>query len=387
MHDVVIVGAQRTPLGAFQGCFKDVSAHQLGSYAIQGALQHSRVTPEQVDTVLMGCVLTAGLGQAPARQAALGAKLPLNVHTTTVGKVCGSGLQALMFGVDMIRAGSARVVIAGGMESMSQAPYLLPKVRKGLRFGHHQMLDHMLLDGLEDAYSGQSMGLLAEQTASEYGFSRDKQDAFVMETCQRAQKALQNNIFSEEMIPIMMKDTCFQHDEPPGKIVLDKIPSLKPAFLKDGTITAASSSGLCDGAASVVLMSQKDAERLGFKPLARVVAHATYAQEPARFTTAPVGAIRQVLDKATWRAEDVDLYEINEAFAVVTMAAMKDMNLSHERVNIHGGACALGHPIGASGARLVVTLLHALHHTGARTGVASLCIGGGEGVAMALERL
>lgn len=385
--DVVVVGARRTPLGAFQGALKDIPAPRLASAVFRHLLHDAGVQGDQVDTVLAGCVLTAGLGQAPARQAALDAGISPSARTITISKVCGSGLQALMTGADMIRAGTARVVVAGGMESMSRAPYLLPQMRRGVRFGHGRVLDHMMLDGLEDAASGQSMGLLAEQTAAEYGFSRAGQDAFARESCTRAQNAVQQGTFTAEIVPVEGKEGPVTQDEPPSRIVLEKIPALKPAFRPDGTITAASASGLCDGAAGVLMMSAEEAGKRGLKPLARLVAHAAVGQEPARFATAPVAAVRHLAQRAGWTLDQVDLFEINEAFAVVPMAVMKDLGISHDRINLWGGACALGHPIGASGARIVVTLLHGLHRTQTRRGTASLCIGGGEAVAAAFERV
>jgi acetyl-CoA C-acetyltransferase len=389
-NDIVIVAAARTPMGAFQGDLAALTGPQLGAAAIRAAVARANIAPEQVDEVLMGNVLQAGEGQAPARQAALGAGLPKSVGCTTVHKVCGSGMKAQMLAFDALKAQSYDVVVAGGMESMSNAPYLLPKARSGMRLGHGQVLDHMFYDGLEDAYDkGRLMGTFAEDTAQHFGFTREQQDAYAIESTQRAIRAIQSGAFEWEIEPVTITERGGERvvkiDEQPLKAKLDKIPLLKPAFRKDGTVTAANSSSISDGAAALVLMRRETAEQLGCTPLARIVAHATHAQEPAWFTTAPVGAIEKVLAKAGWTADAVDLFEINEAFAVVTMAAMKELNLPHEKVNIHGGACALGHPIGASGARIVVTLIGALRHTGGKRGVASLCIGGGEATAMAIE--
>ncbi|BBD76537.1 MULTISPECIES: acetyl-CoA C-acetyltransferase [Hydrogenophilus] len=389
-NDIVIVAAARTPMGAFQGDLAALTGPQLGAAAIRAAVARANLAPEQVDEVLMGNVLQAGEGQAPARQAALGAGLPKSVGCTTVHKVCGSGMKAQMLAFDALKAESYDVVVAGGMESMSNAPYLLPKARSGMRLGHGQVLDHMFYDGLEDAYDkGRLMGTFAEDTAQHYGFTREQQDAYAIESTQRAIRAIQSGAFEWEIEPVTITDRGGERvvkiDEQPLKAKLDKIPLLKPAFRKDGTVTAANASSISDGAAALVLMRRETAEQLGCTPLARIVAHATHAHEPAWFTTAPVGAIEKVLAKAGWTADAVDLFEINEAFAVVTMAAMKELNLPHEKVNIHGGACALGHPIGASGARIVVTLIGALRHTGGKRGVASLCIGGGEATAMAIE--
>jgi acetyl-CoA C-acetyltransferase len=390
-HDpVVIVAAARTPMAAFQGDFAALTAPQLGAAAIRAAVERASLAPEQIDEAIMGCVLPAGQGQAPARQAALGAGLPLSVGSTTVNKMCGSGMRAAMFAHDMLLAGSADVIVAGGMESMTNAPYLLPKARGGMRMGHGQVLDHMFLDGLEDAYDkGRLMGAFAEQCASSYAFSRESQDAFAVESLRRAQRANEDGSFKWEIAPVTVAgrkgDVIVERDEQPFKANLDKIPSLKPAFAKDGTVTAANSSSISDGAAALVMMRESTAKRLGATPIARIVGHSTFAQQPALFTTAPVGAIRKLFEKNGWRASDVDLYEINEAFAVVTMAAMREHDLPHDKVNVNGGACALGHPIGASGARILVTLLGALKARGLRRGVASLCIGGGEATAMGVE--
>ncbi|RQQ08712.1 acetyl-CoA C-acyltransferase [Burkholderia stagnalis] len=394
-HDdpIVIVAAARTPIGGFQGDFASLAAPQLGSVAIGAALARAGLAPEQVDEAVMGCVLPAGQGQAPARQAALGAGLPLAIGCTTVNKMCGSGMRAAMFAHDMLRAGSAGVIVAGGMESMTNAPYLLPKARAGYRMGHGQVLDHMFLDGLEDAYDkGRLMGTFADECAAEYAFSREAQDAFAIESLARAKRANVDGSFDWEIAPVTVAgrhggtdDKVVSRDEQPFKADPSKIPLLKPAFGKHGTVTAANASSISDGAAALVMMRASTAARLGVAPLARVAGHATFAQAPAKFTTAPVGAIRRLFERTGWRAADVDLYEINEAFAVVTMAAMKEHGLPHDTVNVNGGACALGHPIGASGARILVTLIGALRARSARRGVASLCIGGGEATAMAIE--
>jgi acetyl-CoA C-acetyltransferase len=387
---IVIVSAARTPMGAFQGELKDFSAPQLGAAAIRAAVERSGVKPEQVQEVIMGCVLPAGQGQAPARQASLGGGLPLATGATTVNKMCGSGMKAAMFAHDMLAAGINDVMVAGGMESMTNAPYLLPKARSGYRMGHQQVIDHMFLDGLEDAYDqGKLMGVFAEDCAAKYSFSREEQDKFAVTSLERAQAANKNGAFAWETTPIAIKtgkaERFMEHDEAPFKANFEKIPTLKPAFRKDGTVTAANSSSISDGAAALVMMRRSTAEKLGLKPLAVVLAHSTHSQEPGWFTTAPVGAIRKLYEATGWSASKVDLYEINEAFAVVTMAAMKEHGLPHDKVNIHGGACALGHPIGASGARILVTLIGALKKTGGKRGVASLCIGGGEATAMAIE--
>jgi len=388
---IVIVGAARTPMAAFQGELASLAAPQLGAAAIAAALERSGLAPQTIDEVLMGCVLPAGLGQAPARQAALGASLPLSTGCTTINKMCGSGMRAAMFAHDMLAAGSVDVVIAGGMESMTNAPYLLPKARGGMRMGHGQVIDHMFYDGLEDAYDkGRLMGTFAEECAASFGFSREAQDAFAVESLVRAKRANEDGSFAWEIAPVKVAgrkgdETTIARDEQPFKANLDKIPTLKPAFSKTGTVTAANSSSISDGAAALVMMRASRAEALGLTPLARIVGHSTFAQEPSKFTTAPVGAIRKLLDKNGWRANEVDLYEINEAFAVVTMAAMQEHAIAHEKVNVHGGACALGHPIGASGARILVTLIGALRKYGGKRGVASLCIGGGEATAMGIE--
>ena len=377
-------------MGGLQGELKDFAAPELGAVAIRAALERAGVKSDEVEEVIMGCVLPAGQGQAPARQAALGAGLPASSGCTTVNKMCGSGMKAAMLANDALLAGTSSVMVAGGMESMSNAPYLLPKARTGYRMGHQQVLDHMFLDGLEDAYDkGRLMGSFAEDCAAKYRFTREQQDAFAVASLQRAQKANNEGWFAWEIAHVALKsgkgDRFMDKDEQPFKANFDKIPQLKPAFKKDGTVTAANSSSISDGAAALVLMRQSEAGRRGLQPLARIVAHSTHAQEPGWFTTAPVGAIRKLYDKTGWTPGDVDLYEINEAFAVVTMAAMKEHDLPHDKVNVHGGACALGHPIGASGARIVVTLLGALRKYGRKRGVASLCIGGGEATALAIE--
>jgi len=387
---IVIVSAARTPMGGFQGALKSFTASELGAAAVRAALERASLQPEQIDEVIMGCVLPAGQGQAPARQAALGAGLPLGTGCTTINKMCGSGMKAAMFAHDLLKAGSNDIMVAGGMESMSNAPYLLPKARTGYRMGHQQVMDHMFLDGLEDAYDkGRLMGSFAEDCADKYAFTREQQDHFAITSLTRARTANENGQFAWETVPIAIKagkdEQFVEHDEQPFKANFDKIPLLKPAFRSDGTVTAANSSSISDGAAALVLMRSSTAAKLGVKPLAAVVGHSTHAQEPGLFTTAPVEAIRKLFDKTGWTVDKVDLFEVNEAFAVVTMAAMKEHAIAHEKVNIHGGACALGHPIGASGARILVTLIGALRARGARRGVASLCIGGGEATAMAIE--
>jgi acetyl-CoA C-acetyltransferase len=389
---IVITSLARTPIGAMQGMFSALAAPQLGAAAIKAAVERSGLKVEDVEEVVFGCVLPAGQGQAPARQAALAAGLPKATGCTTINKMCGSGMKAIMFAHDQLKAGSNRVMVAGGMESMTNAPYLLPKARGGYRYGHAQMYDHMALDGLEDAYErGTAMGVYAERTAGKYGFSRAQQDAFAVESLTRARKANDDGSFGYEITPVEIAVKAgtekITRDETPFKAVIEKIPSLKPAFAKDGTVTAASSSSISDGAAAVVLMPQSEAAKRGVKPIARIVAHATHARLPGEFTIAPVYAIASLLEKTGWKAGDVDLWEINEAFAVVTMAAMKEHKLAHDRVNVHGGACALGHPIGASGARITATLLGALKQRGGKRGIATLCIGGGEAVALALEML
>ncbi|NYT61537.1 acetyl-CoA C-acyltransferase [Alcaligenaceae bacterium] len=387
---IVLVSVARTPMGGMMGSLSGLAAHELGAIAIKAAVERAGISGDAIDEVIMGNVLQAGQGQAPARQAALGAGLPLGVGCTTIHKVCGSGLKAAMFGHDIIAAGSVDVVLAGGQESMSNAPYLLLRGRQGYRYGHSTVYDHMALDGLEDAYQrGTAMGVFAEDCAAKYTFTREQQDAFSLESVRRARAAIAEGSFKWEIAPVTIAgrkgDTIIDTDEGPGKAMPEKVPTLKPAFKKDGTITAASSSSISDGAAAMVLMRESTAKKLGATPLARIVGHSQHSQEPGWFTTAPVGAIQKLLTKAGWTAEQVDLYEINEAFAVVTMAAMADLKLPHEKVNIHGGATALGHPIGASGARLLTTLVGALRKTGGKRGIASLCIGGGEAVALAIE--
>ena len=386
---VVIVGAKRTAIGSFLGQFTGVPTTRLGATAIRAALQQSGVSPADVSEVIMGCVLPANLGQAPARQAALGADLPTSTGCTTINKVCGSGMKAIMLGHDLIKAGSASVVIAGGMESMTNAPHMV-NARTGIRYGDGQLVDHMAWDGLTNPYDGKSMGVFGELCADKYHFTREDQDAFAIESVKRAQAAQQSGAFAAEIVPVTVSgrkgDVQVDTDEQPGRSDIAKIPTLKPAFRKEnGSITAASSSSISDGAAAVVLLSADDAKARGLTPLARIVAHAGHSQQPEWFTTAPVGAIRNVLDKAGWKIGDVDLFEINEAFAVVAMTPMKELGIAHEKINVNGGACALGHPIGASGARLVVTLIHALKARGLKRGVASLCIGGGEATAIAVE--
>jgi len=387
--DVVIVSARRTPIGAFIGALSPLTAVQLGSAAIKAAVESSRIDAGEVQEVIMGCVLPAGLGQAPARQAALGAGVPQAVPATTINKMCGSGLKAVMMAADQIRSGTAEVVLAGGLESMSNAPYLLAKARTGYRMGPGELIDHMLRDGLQSPFDGKSMGCFADATANRYGFTRAEQDVFATESVRRAMQALQSGEFDLEVTPVTVKgrkgDTVIARDETPGTCDVSKITTMKPAFNKDGTVTAASSSSISDGAAALVLTSAESATRRGLKPLARVLAYASHAQEPEWFTTAPVGAIRKVLAKLGWKPNDADLYEINEAFAVVTMAAMRDIDIDHTRVNVNGGACALGHPIGATGARILTTLVHALRRRGGKRGIAALCIGGGEAVALAVE--
>jgi len=389
---IVIVSVARTPMGGMLGSLSGLAAHELGSVVIKAAVERAGIKPEQVTEVIMGNVLQAGQGQAPARQAALNAGLPKQVACTTIHKVCGSGLKAAMFAHDLLVAGSVDVVVAGGQESMSNAPYLMLKGRQGYRYGHSTVYDHMALDGLEDAYQrGTAMGVFAEDCAGKYHFTREEQDAYSTESLRRARAATEDGSFKWEIAPVTVAgrkgDTVIDIDEAPTKVDPAKIPTLKPAFKKDGTVTAATSASISDGAAAMVMMRASTAEKLGLKPLARVVAHAQHSQEPEWFTTAPVGALKNLLAKTGWKASDVDLYEINEAFAVVTMAAMKELDLPHGKVNVHGGATALGHPIGASGARLMTTLIGALKKTGGKKGVATLCIGGGEAVAMAIEMI
>ena len=387
---VVILSFARTPMGAMQGALSDVSATQLGATAVRGAVERAGVAGDKIERLYMGCVLPAGLGQAPARQAAIGAGLPTSVQATTVNKVCGSGMQALIMGAEALASGSIDMVVAGGMESMTNAPYLLKKHRSGARSGHDTAYDHMFLDGLEDAYEpGRAMGTFAQDTANEYQLTREQQDAYAIESLTRAQTAISEGAFVAEIVPVTVKsrtgETVVDTDEAPGNGKPDKIPSLKPAFAKDGTITAATSSSISDGAAALVLTRQSVADADGLKPVARVVAMAAHAQAPKDFTTAPVGAITSLLAKAGWSVADVDLFEVNEAFACVAMFAMHDLGIPHEKINVHGGATALGHPIGASGARIVTTLIGALQRHGKKRGVASLCIGGGEATAVAVE--
>jgi len=388
---VVIAAATRTPIGAFQGVLSPATAPQLGSAAIAGAVTRAGIDPGDVQEVVMGCVLSAGLGQAPARQAALGAALPRGVPTTTINKMCGSGMKAIMMAADQIRAGDVSIAVAGGLESMSNAPYLLPKARAGMRMGHGEVLDHMFYDGLQSPFDGQLMGVFAENTAQKYGFTRADQDAFATESTQRAVKAVNAGAFAAEITPVTIKgrkgETVVDRDETPFTVDLAKIPTLKPAFRKDGTVTAASSSSISDGASATVLMSADEAARRGIKPLARILGYTSFAREPEWFTTAPAGAIQKLLAQLGWKPADAALYEVNEAFAVVTMAAMREIGFDHARTNVLGGACALGHPIGATGARIVTTLVHALRARGGGRGIASLCIGGGEATAIAVEVL
>lgn len=388
-QDIVIVAAKRTPMGGFQGSLSSVASPTLAATAIKGLLAETQLAGEHVDEVLMGCVLPAGLGQAPARQATLGAGLPLSVGATTVNKVCGSGMKTVMLAHDLIKAGSAKVVIAGGMESMSQAPYLLDKARSGMRMGHGKVLDHMFLDGLEDAYTGGAMGTFAQKTADEFGITREQMDAFALSSLEKANAAINSGAFKAEITPVTVSerrgDVTVDTDEQPGNARPEKIPTLRPAFTKDGTITAANSSSISDGAAALMLTSRGEAERLGLTVLATIKGHTTHAQEPSLFTTAPVGAMAKLLANVGWSTDEVDLFEINEAFAMVTMLAVSELGLDIAKVNVNGGACALGHPIGCSGSRLLVTLIHALKARGLKRGVASLCIGGGEATAMAIE--
>jgi len=390
---IVIVSVARTPIGGFQGDFTSLTAPQLAGAAIKAAVERSGISGDQVQELIFGCVLSAGLGQAPARQASINAGLPLSVGCSTVSKVCGSGMKATMLAHDLLVAGTNEVMVAGGMESMTNAPYFLPKARGGFRLSHGQILDHMFFDGLEDAYfdKGRLMGTFAEDCASNYGFTRQDQDSYATASTTRAQQAIKSGSFTWEIAPVIVSskksDVIIKDDEQPPKAQIDKISSLKPAFKMDGTVTAANSSSISDGAAALVMMRRSTAEKLGVEPVARIVGHTTYAHEPKLFPTAPVGAIRKMLAKADWSTESVDLWEINEAFAVVALAAMKDLKLEHSKVNIHGGACALGHPIGASGTRILVTLIGALRKTGGKRGIASLCIGGGEATAMAIEML
>jgi len=388
-EDVVIVAARRTPIGAFQGALSTVSATELSAAATRACLADTGMDSADISHALIGCVLQAGVGQAPARQAALAAGLAQHVDCTTINKVCGSGLRAATLGVDLLRAGTASVVLAGGMESMSGAPYLLPKAREGYRMGHQQVIDHMFFDGLTNAYDGEMMGTFGEATARRYSFSREQQDEFAVSSVERALAAASSGAFADEITPVTVTtrkgETVVAQDEEPLRAKIDRIPTLRPAFAKDGTVTAASSSSIADGAASLVLMTAAEAHRRKLDVLARVVGHSSHSHEPEWFTTAPVGAIRKLHEQVGWKPEDVDLYEVNEAFACVTMAAIHDIGLDRRRVNVNGGACALGHPIGASGARIVATLVHALRHRGVKRGIAAICIGGGEALAIALE--
>lgn len=388
-QEIVIVAAKRTPMGGFQGSLSGVTSPSLAATAIKALLADTQVAGDKVDEVLMGCVLPAGLGQAPARQATLGAGLPLSVGATTVNKVCGSGMKTVMLAHDLLKAGSAKLVVAGGMESMSQAPYLLDKARAGMRMGHGKVLDHMFLDGLEDAYTGGAMGTFAQKTADEFGITREQMDAFALSSLEKANAAIQSGAFKAEIVPVTVSDrrgdVTIDTDEQPGNARPEKIPALRPAFAKDGTITAANSSSISDGAAALMLTTRANAELLGLAVLATIKGHTTHAQEPSLFTTAPVGAMAKLLSNVGWSKDEVDLFEINEAFAMVTMLAVSELGLDMAKVNVNGGACALGHPIGCSGARLLVTLIHALKARGLKRGVASLCIGGGEATAMAIE--
>jgi acetyl-CoA C-acetyltransferase len=386
---LVILSARRTPVGAFQGVLAGLSGPQLGAAAIKAALEDSKVAAADIDEVMMGCVLSAGLGQAPARQAALGAGIPAGTPATTVNKMCGSAMRTIMLAGDQILAGSARIVVAGGLESMTNAPYLLPKARAGYRMGHQEVLDHMFFDGLQSPWDGQLMGSFAEATAGRYEFTRQAQDDYARESARRAQAAVAGGAFAAEVVPVTAKtrkgEVLIDKDETPGAIDVSKIPSLKPSFKKDGTVTAASSASISDGAAAVVMTRESIARERGLKPLARILGYTSFAREPEWFTLAPVGAVQKLLKKLDWQASTPDLYEINEAFAVVAMAAIKDLGLDHAKVNVNGGACALGHPIGATGARILTTLLHSLKSRGAKRGIASLCIGGGEATALAVE--
>jgi len=390
-HSIVIAAARRTPIGAFQGALKSATAVNLSATASRASIDDAGIDAGDIDEAIIGCVLPAGIGQAPARQAALAAGLPNHVPCMTINKVCGSGMKAIMLGHDLIRAGSANIVLAGGMESMTNSPYLLPKARAGYRMGHQEVIDHMFYDGLQDAYDHNMMGVFAENTARRYGFTRQEQDVFATESVERARAAIASGAFDAELAPVVVthrrKETTVTTDEEPGRARLERIPELRPAFANDGTVTAASSSTIADGAASLLLMSESQANQRGIQPLARIIGHVSHSHEPEWFTTAPPGAIRMLQDKIGWSAGDVDLYEINEAFACVTLAAMQELDLDHARVNVNGGACALGHPIGASGARIVVTLVHALRARHGSRGIAALCIGGGEAVAIAVEML
>lgn len=388
-NDVVVIAASRTAMGGFLGSLSSLTAPQLGAAAIAGVMSQANLHADQIDEVLMGNVLSAGLGQAPARQAALGAQLNQSTPCSTISKVCGSGMKAVMLACDQIMAGSSETVIAGGMESMSQAPYFLARAREGMRIGHGEIKDHMFFDGLEDAYTGRAMGTFAQELANQYALTREQMDAFALESLQRAKTAIEQGHFEKEMAPVLVSsrqgDQQIETDEQPAKARPEKIPNLKPAFAQDGTITAANSSSISDGAAALILMSAQQASSLGLKPLARIVGHVTHAQQPSEFAIAPIESMQKLMQKVGWSLSDVDLFEINEAFAMVPMLAMRELSLDHSRVNINGGACALGHPIGASGARIIVTLIHALQRLGQSRGVASLCIGGGEATSVALE--
>ncbi|GAB3270866.1 acetyl-CoA C-acyltransferase [Parahaliea aestuarii] len=388
---VVIVAGARTPMGGLQGSLSEVTAPELGATAIAEAVARSGIDAADVDEVFMGCVLPAGLKQGPARQAAIGAGIPKSTGAVTLNKLCGSGMQATIFGYDSIAAGTNKVVVTGGMESMTNAPYVLPGARSGLRAGHKSICDHMFLDGLEDAYTGRAMGSFAQQTANERGLTREQMDAFAVESLTRAKRAIEDGSLKAETVPVTVKtrkgDVVIVDDEQPHKAAIDKIPNLRPAFDKEGTITAANASSISDGASALVLMAESEAERRGLKPFARIVAHARHSQEPAEFTIAPIGAVQKLFDKTGWSADSVDLFEINEAFAMVTMLAMQDLGLDHAKVNIHGGACAQGHPIGSTGSRIIVSLMYALQKYGKKRGVAALCIGGGEATAVAIELL
>lgn len=388
---VVIVSGARTPMGAFQGVFSQVTAMELGAAATKATLLRAGVGVDEIDELVFGCVLSAGLAQAPARQVALGAGLGLDTGCTTLNKMCGSGMKAVMVAHDQLKAGSIDIAVAGGMESMTQAPYLLPKARGGMRLGHGELKDHLFYDGLEDAYSGRLMGSFAQQVADQYEISREQMDDYAIESLDRARRAISAGYFNNEITPVTVKGRKSEidvvEDEQPGKANRDKIPQLKPAFSKDGTVTAANSSSISDGAASLLLMRESDCAKRGLQPLARIAAHASHAQLPGEFPLAPIGSIEKLLKKTAWSIDDVDLFEINEAFAVVTLLAMQALKIDHNKVNIHGGACALGHPIGASGARIIVTLMHALQRLQKRRGIASLCIGGGEATAIAIEML
>ena len=388
--NIVIVSAKRTPIGSFHGDLADLTATDLGSNVVKKNLEETNLEPEIIDEVIMGCVLPAGLGQAPARQVSIGANIPVTVGATTINKMCGSGMKAIMFGFDSILSGNNNIVVCGGIESMSNAPYILPKVRKGLRMGHNQVKDHMFLDGLEDAYDeGKLMGSFAEDTAEHYQFTREQQDSFSIESLEKAKNANEKGLFKDEIVPLVVSKRkvtkVINKDEQPYKANIDKIPYLKPAFKKNGTVTAANSSSISDGASSVIIMKESIALEQGIKPLAKIITHSTNSHEPKWFTTAPIGAIKKVLEKANWKLKDVDLLEVNEAFAVVPMAVMKELNISRSILNINGGACALGHPVGASGSRIISTLIYNLKNNNLKKGIASLCIGGGEATAIALE--